>query len=148
MRFKEVKDPVHKDVKTILPERQTTGSAGYDFYTKENLIIRPGETVPTFTDTKCELGASEVLNVYIRSSIGIKKKLMLANGTGIIDSDYFENEDNDGNIGIVLHNYGKEELYIPKGTRVAQGVIFRHYGTDGARRVRSGGFGSTGERND
>lgn len=144
MRFKEVKDPVHMHLETVVPVRATGGSAGYDFRTKEPIVLGAGETVLTFSDVKCELAPDEVLLLFIRSSVGVKQQLMLANGTGVIDADYFENEDNDGNIGLPLHNYGKETVYIPQGTRVAQGIIVKYTAEDHVTARRTGGFGSTG----
>ena len=70
--------------------------------------------------------ADEVLEVYIRSSLGVKHLLALANGTGIIDSSYYGNPGNDGNIGICLVNWGSEPVVIEKGERIAQG-IFKKY---------------------
>lgn len=73
----------------------------------------------------------EVLMLYIRSSIGIKHHVTLANGTGIIDADYFSNPDNDGNIGICLQNNSNEIVSFKK--------------SDDTNEVRKGGFGSTGK---
>lgn len=149
-RFQEVKEPKRKS-ETIIPKRATPGSAGYDIHLKEDIIIRPGETVSTFTDLKCQLETNEVLYIHVRSSVGINHGIMLANGTGVIDSDYYENEDNDGNIGIALHNYSDTLVKFKAGERVAQGVIHETIEDyDGSWRVtpnmfRTGGFGSTGK---
>lgn len=147
-RFQEVKKPKY-EAETIIPRKATQGSAGYDIHIKEELMIPSGETIPTFTDLKCQLEPNEVLYIHVRSSIGIKHGIVLANGTGVIDSDYYENEDNDGNIGIVLHNYSDRLVKFKAGERVAQGVIhetvedYDELGSDAGRRV--GGFGSTGK---
>ena len=71
---------------------------------------------------------------------------MLANGTGVIDADYYGNADNDGNIGLTLYNYGTETVTLVAGERIMQGVVVDYKITenDGAFGSRVGGFGSTG----
>lgn len=142
MTFQKVTTLKHT-TPTRLPERQTKHSAGYDFYLKENILLMPGETKLTFTDVKCELAPYEVLYIHIRSSIGMKQKVMLGNGTGVIDADYYENPDNDGNIGVCLHNYGDRVITLEAGERVAQGVIHTFNARETVHGLRSGGLGST-----
>ena len=87
----------------------------------------------------------EVLEIYPRSSIGFKKGLMLVNTVGIIDSDYYSNKSNDGNIGFKLKNLTDKEVRIEAGERVLQG-IFKKYLTidnDECNKERVGGIGST-----
>jgi len=140
--FKEVESKVHQSP-TQLPVRATQHSAGYDFYLKETIVLQPHETKLSFTDVKCHLLDDTFLSVHIRSSVGVKKHIMLANGTGIIDSDYYNNSSNDGNIGIALHNYGQKAITLEAGERVAQGIIQAYRAFDKIDRVRGGGFGST-----
>lgn len=100
---------VKKDARTLeneaimLPLRATKTSAGYDFYTANTLIIKPQQTVFFTTDIKAYMKDDEVLLLDIRSSLG-KKDLMLVNTIGVIDSDYYGNVINDGNIIIGLRN--------------------------------------------
>ena len=68
-----------------------------------------------FTDIKAYMEADEVLTTHVRSSIGMKRGLVLANTTGIIDSDYYSNPDNDGNIGFMLRNLTDKEVVIKAG---------------------------------
>lgn len=75
------------------------------------------------TNVKAFMPDDEVLMLYIRSSIGIKQHVTLANGTGIIDADYFSNPDNDGNIGICLQNNSDEIVSFKKGERIMQGIL-------------------------
>lgn len=92
------------------------------------------------------MGIGEYLAIHIRSGISIRNSLLLINGTGIIDSDYYNNEDNEGHIIIAVYNAGAEPFVIHKGERIAQG-IFSHYllvAEDEATGVRTGGIGSTG----
>lgn len=134
--------------KGILPTRNDKGSAGYDIYTPEKLVIKPGEIVKFKTDIKAKLCEQDVLMLYVRSSIGIKKNLMLCNGTGVIDSTYYNNPDNEGNIICALYNYGKEEVTIEAGDRVVQAVLMPYYIMDNdtyLNEERIGGIGSSGE---
>lgn len=148
MKFEEVvfTQKAYRHKPTFLPVRATERSAGYDFYLKDDVTIKPGKAVFQYTDVKCRLNRDEVLLLFIRSSIGIKKHLMLANGTGVIDADYYGNADNDGNIGLTLYNYGAETVELKAGERVMQGVVvdYRIADNDLAMGNRSGGFGSTG----
>lgn len=128
----------------VLPTRGSEHSAGYDFYAPEDVYVRAGMIKTFQTGIKAYMPKNEFLQMHIRSSVGIRKKLMLANTTGIIDSDYYNNPDNGGHILIALYNYGKEGVWVRKGERVAQG-IFLEYQTTGdiVEDKRTGGVGST-----
>ena len=130
-----------------LPKRATSHSAGYDICTTEDALLEAGDTVVLKTGLKAYMGADEVLLIFIRSSIGIKHDITLSNGTGVIDSDYYNNEDNEGHIHIALTNCGYNDFLITKGDRLAQGVFVKYLITDDdtASGVRSGGIGSTGK---
>ena len=95
-----------KDIK--LPIRATRGSSGYDFYATEDLVIPPGEKVFFLTDVKAYMQQDECLLIDIRSSIGHEKDLILTTTIGNIDSDFYNNPKNEGNIGIGLRNLKKE----------------------------------------
>ena len=88
----------------LLPLRGTKTSAGYDFFATCDLSIRPGETGRFVTDVKAYMEPDEMLLLVVRSSAGITRHLMAANTVGIIDSDYFNNPQNEGNLHIVLRN--------------------------------------------
>lgn len=128
-----------------LPIRQTSNSAGYDFFLPEDITINPGETVKIQSGIKAYMQENEVLYLHVRSSIGIKKHLILSNSTGVIDADYYSNETNDGDIGIVLFNYGKEPITLNKGECVIQGVFHTYLIADNGNlnNNRNGGIGST-----
>lgn len=138
-----------------LPKRSTLDSAGYDFVCPETVAILPQEMVMIKSGVKACMNRGEHLELFVRSSVGVNRHLMLANCTGIIDKDYYNNEDNEGEIGIPLYNYGKETVVIKAGERVAQGIFMAHFITDEDRKnyiynvieekERSGGFGSTGK---
>ena len=129
-----------------LPKRATTGSAGYDFYTPEGFSLKPGEAIKIPTGIRAKMDEGWVLKIYPRSGLGFKFRLQLNNTVGIIDSDYY-NSDNEGHIQIKMTNDSKEgkNVEISAGTGFAQG-IFLEYGItvdDEADAVRNGGFGST-----
>lgn len=132
----------------IIPTRADVGSAGYDFYTPEDITIKPHEQVVVKTNIKAKMPDRDVLLLFIRSSIGIKKNLMLSNCVGVIDSTYYNNPDNEGNIMFALYNYGSEEQFIKAGERVAQGVFTSYFTTDDDQplsHTRTGGIGSSGK---
>lgn len=130
---------------TTLPKRETKNSAGYDFRLYEDITINPGEVVLAKTGVKAYMQKNEVLKIYPRSSLAVKKHLNLANNVGIIDSDYYENPDNDGHIMIPIYNFGTEPVTLLKNERIAQGIFekFLTADNDDAENVRIGGFGST-----
>ncbi len=141
----------HEDVQTLyeklqLPRRATRGSAGYDFYAPFSFSLAPGETIKIPTGIRARMEEGWVLKLYPRSGLGFKYRLQMNNTVGIIDSDYFDS-DNEGHIFIKMTNATNEgkTLEVAQGTGFAQG-IFLEYGItvdDGAESVRNGGFGST-----
>lgn len=129
-----------------IPSRGTSAAAGYDFISPIDVTIQPGDTFIIWTDIKVQIPSNEVFKIYPRSSMAIKRDLILKNSVGIIDADYFENTSNDGNIGIALWNTGKIPQTIKQGEKIAQG-IFEQYNTTVEFKLafeRQGGFGSTG----
>lgn len=97
------------------------------------------------TGVKANMGDDEALMLYNRSSNPMKNFLLLGNGVGVIDKDYFENEDNDGHIMFQFINFGLFPVTIKKGTRIGQGVFqpFLKTDDDVAGGKRTGGHGST-----
>lgn len=132
-----------------LPTRNDKGSCGYDFYITRNYdtYVKPQETVYFETGIKACFQEDEVLMMYIRSSMGFKKQLVLSNGTGVIDSSYYNNPDNEGHIHIAITNIGNKTQVIPPMAKVAQGVFFKYLTTDddNPTGTRVGGIGSTGK---
>lgn len=130
----------------ILPRRATAGSAGYDFFSPIDIVLRPGETVKIPTGVRVEMEEGWVLKCYPRSGLGFKYRLQLNNTVGIIDSDYFYS-DNEGHIFSKITNDTNEgrDVKLKAGNGFMQG-IFVEYGItvdDEADAVRNGGFGST-----
>lgn len=145
-KFEVVRDDMRRtDGEVILPERASEFSAGYDFFSPINITIQPNESKLIFTDVKAKFNENEVLMLFVRSSMG-KHPVVLSNGTGIIDADYYYG-DSDGNIGFRLLNLGNKPYVIKMGDRIGQGVLlpyltFENGNTD---KKRNGGFGSTGK---
>ena len=151
---------VCKDYKDItLPKRSTAHAAGYDFYAAEEVVIpsiwsniwnliRKKEFLPTLVHThvKAHMASNEVLLVFNRSS-NPAKGLILANGVGVIDADYYSNPDNDGDIGFAFYNLMPWKVLISKGQKIGQGIFMTYRKTedDSASGSREGGFGSTGK---
>ena len=145
MRFERVS----KYPNVNLPVRSTIGSAGYDFECAENTTIHPHAIVLIPTGIKCQIDDGYYLQLALRSSTPKKKGLMLANGIGIIDSDYYNNPDNEGHIMFQVYNFTDTTVNIPKGERIGQGMFMKYFKTDDdvASGIRTGGFGSTSEEN-
>lgn len=98
------------------------------------------------TGVKAYMEQDEYLALFNRSSSPLKRFLVLTNGVGVIDSDYYNNADNDGHIMFQFINFGPETVYIQKGERIGQGVFskFLIADNDNATGQRIGGHGSTG----
>ena len=149
--FEIVRDEFRKhpleDIK--LPVRGTSRSACYDICTPVKIIIPPyGISEAVQTDIKSYMEQDEVLVLHVRSSIGFKKNCVLVNCTGIIDSDYYENLDNDGNIGFRLKNLSNKEVVIEAGERIMQGMFIKYLVAEHdivLKEDRTGGIGSTGK---
>ncbi|MCH5274532.1 MAG: deoxyuridine 5'-triphosphate nucleotidohydrolase [Lachnospiraceae bacterium] len=130
----------------ILPNRATKGSAGYDFHAPFAFCLPPGSTIKIPTGVRVKINEGWVLKLYPRSGLGFKYRLQMNNTVGIIDSDYFDS-DNEGHIFAKITNDSNEDktLEIGAGAGFMQG-IFVEYGItvdDDAEGVRNGGFGST-----
>lgn len=136
----------YKDLGIELPKRKTSGSAGYDFESAVTIEIEPKKIAFVSTGIKAFMPENEVLQMYPRSSLSFKKKLIKANGVGIIDSDYYNNPDNEGEIMLILYNFGDDLVIINKGERIAQGIFMQYLTIDDSETTvkRLGGFGSTG----
>lgn len=132
-----------------LPQRRTKGSAGYDIEAAEDLIVPVGGYALAPTGLKAYMQESEYLGIHIRSSLAVKYQIACLNSQGIIDADYYNNKTNEGHIFVPLINFGKEDFFISKGMRIAQGIFYMYLTTDddslNEKKTREGGFGSTGE---
>lgn len=137
-----IEDDSYQDIK--MPFRATKGSAGYDFYSPVTISLEPGQTAKIPTGIRCKISDGYVLQIYPRSSLGFKYQMGLLNSVGIIDSDYY-NADNEGHIIVGIVNRGDKKLVINKGDRFVQGIFYQYFlaKEDDNKNERHGGFGST-----
>lgn len=174
-KFEKVSRWADSDIN--MPVRKTAHSAGYDFEAVKDILIEPYQHLsniimnssayepktlseisnitklnmakPTLVSTgmKCKLADNEYLELSIRSSSPLKYWLILANGVGIIDADYYNNSDNEGEIFFQIINLSPFPIIIQKGEIIGQGIIKEYKLTedDCATGLREGGFGSTNE---
>lgn len=145
--FEIAKGFENKDI--TLPIRKTKYSAGYDVQAAEDCIIpaykRGDKPTLVKTGVKAYMADNEMLLLYNRSSNPGKKGLVLANGVGVVDKDYYGNPDNDGHIMFAFFNMKEEDIEIKKGDAIGQAIFQKFYVTDDdvAEGERVGGFGST-----
>lgn len=129
-----------------LPKRATKGSAGYDFKAPFSFELHPGQTIKIPTGIRVKIDDGWWLGCLPRSGLGFKYRFQLDNTMGVIDSDYYES-DNEGHIFVKLTNDSKEgkTVSVEAGSGFVQ-AIFIPYGitySDNASGVRNGGMGST-----
>ena len=148
-KFEVVKDEFLKygvkaeDLKK--PVRATKHSVCYDCYSPINITIAAESTELVFINFKAYCNTDEGFILASTSGLG-KQGIILANGIGIIESDYADNESNDGNIGFLLHNLNKTPYEVKAGDKIGQIFFFKFLTVDDEEEittVRTGGFGST-----
>ena len=167
------------DVDFEMPKRKTSCSAGYDMVVAEDIVIPPMYDLlerisdnyeydtytldviakmtkatgakPTLVSTgvKCKMDEDMYLELSVRSSCPLKHWLILANSVGIIDADYYNNSDNEGEIFFQFINLSPFPILLKKGDAIGQGILKPYIKTedDIASGVREGGFGSTDAAN-
>ncbi|HCU83351.1 MAG TPA: dUTP diphosphatase [Enterococcus sp.] len=159
--------------KIQLPQRATHHAAGYDFEAAEDIVIpsiwkaglKQGITAlsevlkneettvdekklkPVLVPTgiKAYMGEDEFLQLANRSSNPLKRFLVLSNGVGVIDSDYYNNDANEGHIMFQFTNFGLKDVVIKNRERIGQGIFlpFLKADQDQTEQARKGGFGSS-----
>jgi dUTP pyrophosphatase len=125
----EVVDEQHRQhpvYQIELPIRADRRSAGYDYFLPIDLELLPAQKIIVWTNIKAFMEEDEFLAMHIRSSLGIKQGIILSNITGIIDSSYYNNESNEGNIGLALLNTSGKTVKLSAGDRVAQGIFMKY----------------------
>lgn len=142
----------------LLPRRETQFSAGYDLKAAKDVTI-PGlngdanlrlKPILVPTGVKVKLEKDQVLILANRSSNALKRNLIVPNGVGVIDADYYNNPNNEGEIMGLFINLGANDYVVHKGDRIMQGIITSYAVTedDEAKGKRNGGFGSTDGQKD
>ena len=127
---KSIKDDKNLYESYSLPTRKTYKTAGYDFYLLEDLEIKAGEIVKIPTGVKAFFADDEVLFLIVRSSTGFKYNIRLVNQVGVIDSDYYNNESNEGHIFIKLQNESNQDLIFKAGDTLVQGIFVKYLVAD------------------
>lgn len=130
--------------KELEPKRSTLGSAGYDFFAPYDFVV-PAHGLSPIIDSEVavKLDKGYVFLCYVRSSFGFKYNTTLANGTGIIDSDFYPNT-----IKCILKNDSDMDLIVHKGDKYMQGVLMLYSTFENEEEPttkRTGGIGSTGK---
>ena len=127
-----------------LPRRATKNSCGYDLFAISDVILHPGDIVKIPTGYKAKFNRDEMLMLVVRSSMGFKYNVRMCNQLGIIDSDYYNNSDNEGHIWVALQNEGNIDYEIKKGTAYCQGIFVKYLICgDEVNIERESGIGST-----
>lgn len=160
------------DVDFPMPARKTTHSAGYDFAVAEEIIIPPlkycqellkqndilsldemaaltkrTKVKPSLVSTgvKCKMEEDNYLELMVRSSTPLKYWLVMSNGVGIVDADYYNNSDNEGEIFLEIINLSPNPIILHPGDIIGQGILksYIKIDDDDTSTERAGGFGST-----
>jgi dUTP pyrophosphatase len=129
-----------------LPRRATKLSAAYDLYSAAEVTIEAGQMGQIPTGIKAYFENDEVLYLYSRSSFPIKYGLILPNSVGVIDADYYNNSNNEGELFLLVYNITNYPVTVPQNERIAQAVFAKVFRSDDDLmndEVRRGGFGST-----
>lgn len=112
-------------------------------------IVKTTKLQPTLVPTgiKCKLDEGYYLEISVRSSTPLNDWIILANGVGIIDGDYYNNPDNEGEIFFQVINLSPVDIIIEAGDKIGQGIIKKYEKVEGdeATNTRTGGFGSTSQ---
>jgi len=114
----------------IIPQRDSAATAGYDLHLLSDIELQPGETIKLPTGLKAHFQPDEVLLLIVRSSTGFKYNIRLCNQVGVIDSDYYNNPDNDGHLWTKIQNEDSVTHKFKKGDALVQGVFIKFLTTD------------------
>ena len=132
--FKQFSKDVSKDKSLYLdyrmPFRETKYAAGYDFYAIKGFEIKPGEIKRIPTGIKANMESDDVLLLIDRSSMGFKYNVRLTNQVGVIDKDYYNNQDNEGHMWVSLQNEGNKSYIVNKGDAFCQGMFIKYLKVD------------------
>ena len=147
---KDIADDIDLYNNYILPKRATKYSAGYDFLAINDITIKPGEIVKIPTGYKAKFNNDEALLLMMRSGLGFKYNLRFTNQIGLIESDYYNNESNEGHMWVSIQNEGDIDVIISKNKAYCQGVFINYLITDddNVKDIRKGGLGSTDRRDE
>lgn len=114
----------------LLPHRETKYAAGYDFYALYDYTLKPGEIKKIPTGVKVQMNPDDVLLLLDRSSMGFKWNVRMCNQVGVVDADYYNNNDNEGHMWIKIQNEGTQDYVVKKGEGMCQGLFVQYLKTD------------------
>lgn len=143
---KDIKDDKNLYDEYSLPKRGTRCAAGYDFYSLYDYTLKPGEIMKVPTGIKVCMEEDDVLFLIDRSSMGFKYNVRMCNQVGVIDADYYNNNDNEGHMWIKIQNEGDKDYIVKKGDAMIQGIFIKYlkvYDEGIIENERIGGIGST-----
>ncbi len=143
---KDCSDDIELYNSYLLPKRSTKYSAGYDFFSLYDFILKPGEIKKIPTGVKINMNKDEMLMLVIRSSMGFKYNIRMCNQVGIFESDYYNNPNNEGHAWLKLQNEGDKDYVVKKGDAICQGIFTKFLTVDNEEKIineRKGGLGST-----
>ena len=126
-----------------VPKRCTKFSAGYDFESLFDFVIKPGEIKKIPTGIKASMNDGETLLMVVRSSQGFKYNVRMCNQLGIIDKDYYNSEKNEGHIFIKLCNEGKDDYVVKMKDKIVQGVFINYLTVDDEKEIEKERVGWT-----
>ena len=146
---KDIEDNITLYNEYSLPKRSTSSAAGYDFQSLIDFVMKPNEIKKIPLGIKVIMNPNEMFMLCVRSSQGFKYNVRMCNQVGIIDSDYYNNIDNEGHMWIRLQNEGDKDYVVKKGDNICQGIFLNYLTVDNEdnnMNERKGGFGSTDKR--
>lgn len=134
------------DASAALPAYHSGGAAAFDLAAAEDVVVAPGEVRLVRTGLVVEVPAGHCLAIVARSSLPLRKGLIVANGVGIVDSDYCGPEDE---VKVEVMNLTGAPVALNRGERIAQGLILAVARVEWedvieSRNPTRGGFGATG----
>ena len=100
------------------------------------------------TGVKAYMQEDEFVLIADRSSGPLKRGLILPNGIGVVDADYYNNPNNEGELFVQLLNFGIRDYHVKQGERIAQAIFMPYLRADNEQTPlakRTGGFGSSGK---
>ena len=127
---KDVADDRELYEEIIIPQRDSASTAGYDLHLLSDITLQPGETIKLPTGLKSRFQPDEALLFIVRSKTGFKYNIRLCNQVGVIDSDYYNNPDNEGHLWTKIQNEDTVAHSFKKGDALVQGVFIKYLTTD------------------
>jgi dUTP pyrophosphatase len=129
-----------------LPQYETSGAAGFDLAAVADVTVDPGRVALVPTGLVIKVPEGMFLGIFARSSTPVKRGLMVANGVGVIDSDYCGATDE---VKVAVMNFTDAPVTVKAGDRIAQGIFLaaprvEWMETADAEEASRGGFGSSG----